>query len=113
MSLVTVDGVRKAAFRCCNCGHLEPVGHAGECAVPVSCSVCSAGTTFTPRGQRIDDASNWEMLADATPERLTELGLTADDVERHEPKGSSTVTDEPKHYEVTAADGAATTDKAG
>lgn len=71
------------AFRCKTCGHFESAGQAGECLVPHACSVCSNGVIFTPQGIKIHKADNWEILADATPERLKELGL--EEVERHKP----------------------------
>lgn len=79
-----------AAFRCKTCGHLEDSGHAGENAVPASCSACGAGISFTPKGVKSFDTNNWEVLADAATERLAELGLTSEQVERHAGK-----TDEP------------------
>lgn len=76
----------KAAFRCKNCGHLEAAEHAGENALPHACSVCGAGVTFTPQGIKIANPGNWEVLADAEPARLEELGLNADKVVKHTPK---------------------------
>ncbi len=73
------------AFRCKTCGHLHAAAHAGENALPNCCIVCGAGGSFTPAGIRQLHHENWEVLAVATPERLTELGLTAADVVRHAP----------------------------
>jgi predicted nucleic acid-binding Zn-ribbon protein len=72
------------AFRCKNCGHLHPAEHAGESDLPHGCVVCGAGVMFSPRGVKSLDADNWEVLADATPERLEELGLAPEEVARHE-----------------------------
>ena len=74
------------AFRCRNCGRLEEAEHAGENLHPHACSVCGCGVSFDSRtGIKNFDASNWEVLADASPSRLTELGLTVEDVIRHVP----------------------------
>ena len=73
------------AFRCKNCGRL----HAAECAgvnlLPTACEVCGAGVVFAPNGTRTNKPDNWELLADATPERLAELGISADQVAKSEP----------------------------
>jgi hypothetical protein len=96
-----------------DCGHLHTSGHAGEHHHPHSCVVCRGGVEFevhrlarllrdpslTPaqvadiatRILTADPAhktlyeSHWEVLAKATPGRLKELGLTADQVETHVP----------------------------
>ncbi len=102
------------AFRCKNCGHLEPAAHAGECALPHACSVCGAGVTFGPEKKKVEELlqgfadktpaetaealmklmanpdkkaqpDNWEVLHDAQDARLTELGLTRADVVKHTP----------------------------
>lgn len=101
------------AFRCKNCGHLHAADAAGQHAHPHACAVCGAGVHFTkepdkliaelsqassidpklyarfetgvPGTYKIVDPAPWEVLADATPERLTELGLTTEEVTRHEP----------------------------
>jgi hypothetical protein len=76
----------KHAFRCRTCGHLHPAEYAGESSIPHSCRVCSAGAVFDPKtGRRTPQPDNWEVLADADPARLEELGLTPEDVEAHEP----------------------------
>lgn len=102
------------AFRCKTCGHLEHAGHAGENAVPHACSVCGAGISYGPEKQKMEhiiseagkgrnpaelmeelrrllanpnkaaDPDNWEVLADAPPERLKELGLGDVRIIRHE-----------------------------
>jgi predicted nucleic acid-binding Zn-ribbon protein len=72
------------AFRCKTCGHLHPAEHAGESDLPHGCVVCGAGVAFSPRGIKSLDPDNWEVLADATPERLEELGLESKHVARHE-----------------------------
>jgi hypothetical protein len=72
------------AFRCNSCGHLESAGQAGEHIHPHACSCCGAGVSYNPKtGTKIFDATNWEVLCEATPERLAELGLDGE-VERHE-----------------------------
>lgn len=72
-------------FRCRACGHLDAADHAGECAHPHACRVCGAGVSFDPKtGAKKIDPENWEILADATPERLEELGVA--EVARHEGK---------------------------
>jgi hypothetical protein len=73
------------AFRCKNCGHFAPAEHAGECEHPHACSACGAGISYDPKtGVKIFDTNNWEILCEATPERLKELGLDGE-VERHVP----------------------------
>lgn len=71
------------AFRCKSCGRLERAAHAGENALPVACSVCGAGVSFTPRGAKTFDKDNWEVLADAALERIAELGLAPEQIHRH------------------------------
>ena len=131
------------AFRCRNCGRLHEAGHAGEHEVPHACRVCGAGVVFRHQELaadlqaaletgdkdkakrlaaevgRCDPASkrlvsdNWEVLAEATPERLTELGLTPEQVEAHEPWPKAASEDHPaRHIAVTAHDGPASADNA-
>ena len=73
------------SFRCRKCGHLQSDKTAGEHLVPFACSVCGAGVIFNPRGLKMYEPEVWEVLADAAPERLAELGLTASDITRHIP----------------------------
>lgn len=74
----------RPAFRCKNCGKIETADHAGENNVPAACRVCGHGISFDPRnGQKKLEPANWEILADAAPERLAELGLAPDGVARH------------------------------
>lgn len=100
------------AFRCKTCGFLEVSDHAAENATPHACRVCGEGVAYHPKtGKRTVDADNWEVLADASPERLAELGLTPGQVERHErwPTGSNRPIGD---VDVSAADGAGTADGA-
>lgn len=99
------------AFRCKSCGHLEPAVHAGENLVPHACSVCSEGVSFNRKGVKEFNADNWEVLADCTPERLTELGLEPAHVCKHAPVK---VTDPSNgmHVSVTASESLASADKA-
>ena len=60
------------AFRCKQCGRLHAGADAGELSFPTRCRVCDA-------------QGKWEVLADATPERLAELGLSSADVAKHTP----------------------------
>jgi hypothetical protein len=53
---------------------------------------------------------NWEVLADATPERLVELGLTAAEVERHTPGKAPSPTRTGQHFERTAEELPGSTD---
>lgn len=62
------------AFRCKSCGRLHAPGDAGEGNLPFRCRVCDK------RG-----SENWEALADASPDRLAELGLSPSDVCPHAP----------------------------
>lgn len=72
-------------FRCKTCGHLHDATHAGVRKTPAACACCGAGVSYDARGNRTFAPEVWEVLADATPERLAELGLTPDDVVRHQP----------------------------
>ncbi len=77
------------AFRCNNCGHLESAEQAGECEHPHACSACGAGISYNPKtGVKIPDPENWEILCEATRERLVELGFDGE-IERHEPHAKS------------------------
>jgi rubredoxin len=71
------------------------------------------GRTFNlPHGlKKVLIFENWEVLADATDERLAELGLTRAEVCRHEPKTSEPGRD-PQVVTVSATDGVHTTDSA-
>jgi hypothetical protein len=108
------------AFRCKSCGRLETSDHAAEGETPHACSVCGAGVVFwhaelaakltepgadipalaaeiakcDPATKRLDPG-NWEVLADAAPERLAELGLAPEQVEAHEPWPRGEV---PEHH---------------
>jgi hypothetical protein len=99
------------AFRCKTCGHLHHAEHAGENDRPHACCVCGAGVHFTRLGIKEYDPDNWEVLADATPERLEELGLEPKHVARH--KGGKAPASGGKHVKREAHEGTATTDKAG
>jgi hypothetical protein len=59
------------AFRCQKCGHLCGPEQAGIFQTPTRCSVC--------------DSPSFEVLAQADPERLAELGLSPEQVAHHEP----------------------------
>ncbi len=74
------------AFRCKKCGHLHRAEVAGLNTTPNSCSVCSAGV----QAAGLYDKSVWEVLADAKPERLAELGLKPEDVVAHKPDAEKT-----------------------
>jgi hypothetical protein len=99
------------AFRCKNCGHLHSAEYAGECELPHACAVCDAGVTWTSRGIKSFDPSVWEVLADAKPERLKELGLTAKDVCKH--VGKSIPANDGRSTSVKANEGTQVADKAG
>jgi hypothetical protein len=144
------------AFRCKNCGRLETSDHAAEGEFPHACRVCGAGVVFrhaelaamlTEPGAdvpalaaqiaRCDPATkrlvpeNWEVLADAPPERLAELGLTPEQVTAHEPWPRGQVPEHhrerhfgvpaaqapagtgPRHVAAEAREGAGTRDSAG
>jgi hypothetical protein len=110
----------KFAFRCKSCGRLHTSDYAAEGETPHACAVCGKGVVFrhvelaaklTEPGADIpalaaeiakcDPATkrlvpeNWEVLADAPPERLAELGLTPEHVEAHEPWPRGQV---PEHH---------------
>jgi hypothetical protein len=121
------------SFRCRNCGRLETSDHAAELELPAACRVCGAGVVFrhaelaamlTREGAdvpalaaeiaRCDPATkrlvpeNWEVLADAPPERLAELGLAPESVAAHEPWPRGQVPDHhrERHFGVPAAQAA-------
>lgn len=72
------------AFRCKSCGHLERSDAAAECQHPHACCVCGAGVSYHPRtGAKSVDESNWEHLHECSPARLTELGLSSEQVATH------------------------------
>lgn len=123
------------AFRCKNCGHLHSSEAACEADHPHACCVCGAGVTFgvghedfataivdpnLTQEQRVEmckkltsqattktvQADNWEVLHDATDERLTELELTRDQVCQHVPKPSPDQEEgkAPQHVAVVGAE---------
>jgi hypothetical protein len=122
------------AFRCRACGRLHTSDHAAEGETPHACSVCGAGVVFRhaelaakltepgadvpalaaeiarcdPATKRLDPG-NWEVLADAPPERLAELGLASEQVAAHEPwpKGQVPEHHLARHFGVPPAAGAA------
>lgn len=100
------------AFRCKTCGCIHPAEHAGECDCPHACSVCGAGVSFNAKGVKSLQPDNWEILADATAERLAELGLEASQVARHTGKAFK---ENPgaQHVYRTASDGIGSQDTAG
>ena len=73
------------AFRCKSCGRLHTAECAGVNLLPIACEVCGYGVMYDLRGNRTNKPDNWELLADATPERLAELGISADQVAKSEP----------------------------
>jgi predicted RNA-binding Zn-ribbon protein involved in translation (DUF1610 family) len=95
----------KYCFRCKACGHLIAGAHAGEQTVPFACPVCGGGVKWGAKGQKTFEPENWEVLADAKPERLKELNLKSEEVEKWTPIQKPT---EPKttskHIEATAVD---------
>lgn len=103
----------KNAFRCKNCGRLHTSDDAAESAHPHACCVCDAGVRFDTRGKKTPDPSNWEVLADATPKRLSELGLTTEDVERHQSWAKGSSSRKLVAIDVSAEDGPGTKDGAG
>lgn len=81
----------KYAFKCKNCGALEPAGNAGEREKPRACHVCGAGVKYSVNESgtgvtQADDPGNWIVLADATDKELKASGLAAKDVEVHKGK---------------------------
>jgi hypothetical protein len=99
------------AFRCKGCGRLEHALSAGECATPAACSVCCAGVTFDTKGNRTLNPDNWEVLADASHDRLAELGLSDGEVERHVPPVSS-ARGQPQNLERSSTENVGAKDKA-
>lgn len=77
------------AYRCHACGHLDSASNAGECLHPHACRCCGAGVSYDPKtGVKVFNPENWEVLSNATPERLAELGIT--ETEAHAPVVAST-----------------------
>lgn len=139
------------AFRCKTCGHLHESGHAGCGKHPFKCSVCGAGCVFNHqklaarakqlfkegKNQEGDEMldqmakcdpsakdlvpDNWEHLADCTPERLTELGLTEADVEKHDhiafkqrwEGGVGVVNTQPRNVGINLNEAPQSSDKVG
>ena len=128
------------AFRCKHCGHLHTSNDAAEAPHPHACKVCGAGVTFgnqhsvlareiidpkLTQKQRTEmvkkfsqtatnktvQPDNWEVLADATDERLKELGLTKADVEKHTPWKAGT-TREPRSTFAVGVEGPQVKDEA-
>ena len=97
------------AFRCQNCGHLHRGEYAGDNPIPHACVVCGAGVKFSDRGAKQLDPKNWEVLADVTPARLKELGLTTKDIERYTPQ-SAAPNPSPGHTTASIGDGPGTKD---
>lgn len=129
-------------FRCKTCGHLESAEHAGEDHLPHACSVCGNGVIFAqsredviakhppatvlsaeefedrvvlapPWGVKFLVFENWEVLADATPERHEELGVDLATVTRHEPKGRKRGARFGRAVERTLEDGPKARDTVG
>jgi hypothetical protein len=74
--------------------------------------VCCAGVTFDAKGGKTLNHDNWEVLADASPTRLTELGLSAGEVEKHVPAVSFARRGQPQNLERSATENMAAKDKA-
>ena len=100
----------KYAFRCNKCGRLHTSEEAAEAAHPGSCRVCGAGVKFEPNGTKTLDKDNWEILADAKPKRLTELGLSKDQVEQHKQWVRKVNSDPERNVSVSVEDGPGTED---
>lgn len=102
------------AFRCHTCGHLHTAEHAGEETIPAACSVCGSGVKFCPKtGVKSKCEDNWEVLADAEPERLEELGLAPEHICKHLPVKGGVTTRPPQHVQLTAGEGTGVADRAG
>lgn len=72
------------AFRCKNCGRLETSDNAGESDVPHACCACGSGVAFDSKtGIKTLVKDNWEVLALCDEARLTELGLSQENVCAH------------------------------
>jgi len=97
------------AFRCQNCGHLHRGEYAGDNPIPHACVVCGYGVKFSAKGAKQLDPKNWEVLADVTPARLKELGLTTKDIERYTPQ-SAAPNPSPGHTTASIGDGPGTKD---
>lgn len=101
------------AFRCKNklndeaeCGHLVTADAAAECKLPHKCPACGGGVRFTEQGIKVLQPEMWEVLAEATIERLSELGLKAEHVVRHSPWTAAESTKRnAEHVERSVAEG--------
>lgn len=81
------------AFRCLNCGSLEPSDLAGEAAVPLTCPTCKAGVRWflntVGQPQAEFQPQNWQTLwalsdAELAP-LLEQYGITRDQIVEHVP----------------------------
>jgi hypothetical protein len=66
-----------------------------------------------PFGVKFLLRENWEVLADATPERLAELGLTPEQVERHQPWVAGHHGREAAVHSRETSEGVGTSEQAG
>jgi hypothetical protein len=102
----------KYAFRCKNCGRLETSDQAAECSHPHACRVCGDGIRYDSRtGKKTPMlGDNWEVLADASPGRLAEIGLSPDQVEKHKHWPKKSPGREPQQLSLTANESTASAD---
>lgn len=105
------------AFKCRNCGTLEPPGTAGELDRPAKCHVCGKGAHFDPEsGVRTLDPDNWIILADLDADGTAEVvalhGLdpTMHVIVAHTPATPVPLGREPQAISVEATDGVGTED---
>ena len=108
------------AFKCANCGTLEPPEAAGELEVPAKCHICGKGAHFdTDTGVRVLDPDNWIVLADLEGKALKDLhDFHRFDPDQHKivgPRQAAPVDlgREPVSIEVTAGEGVGTADEEG
>lgn len=108
------------AFKCRNCGTLEPPGAAGELDRPAKCHVCGKGAHFDPEtGVRALDPENWIVLSeldDAAMADLQEFHQFDPDLHKivaHAPFAAVPLGREPTAIDVTAAEGFGAADTDG
>ena len=62
------------AFRCMNCGALEPAEAAGDNPLPGACHICGHGVRFDPlTGAKSYVPENWDVLAELSAGRRAEI----------------------------------------
>jgi hypothetical protein len=105
------------AFKCRNCGTLEPPDAAGELEVPAKCHICGKGAHYdTDTGVRVLDPDNWITLADLEGKELDDLhefhkfDPKLHKIVKHTPAKPVPLGREPVAIEATAGEGVSAED---